>query len=261
MNDGKRAVTSAVLVVLGACLALWLSGCSSPKPDAEEQGVPVSPTASDPALLAEIRQSLDATKGLTSVHVAVRTTGKVDSLLGITSADVDVRANPLAAKGVCTYNDEQGVPFRVQGDNISVKLFDDWSNLGSISELSTSRVLDPAAGVTQLLSGVTNLQAQGTEVIDGISTTKSPGPSPRALSRCLILAPRVQGRRPCGLPRTARTTSSERASTSDPGRFSSRSRNGTNPSTSTRPKLRRRVARNALVNGVNGTRKLTPDGI
>lgn len=102
MNDGKRAVTSAVLVVLGACLALWLSGCSSPKPDAEEQGVPVSPTASDPALLAEIRQSLDATKGLTSVHVAVRTTGKVDSLLGITSADVDVRANPLAAKGVCT---------------------------------------------------------------------------------------------------------------------------------------------------------------
>ncbi|MCY0609896.1 LppX_LprAFG lipoprotein, partial [Klebsiella pneumoniae] len=114
MNDGKRAVTSAVLVVLGACLALWLSGCSSPKPDAEEQGVPVSPTASDPALLAEIRQSLDATKGLTSVHVAVRTTGKVDSLLAITSADVDVRGNPLAAKGVCTYNDEQGVPFRVQ---------------------------------------------------------------------------------------------------------------------------------------------------
>lgn len=92
------------------------------------------------------------------MHVAVRTTGKVDSLLGITSADVDVRANPLAAKGVCTYNDEQGVPFRVQGDNISVKLFDDWSNLGSISELSTSRVLDPAAGVTQLLSGVTNLK-------------------------------------------------------------------------------------------------------
>lgn len=185
MNDGKRAVTSAVLVVLGACLALWLSGCSSPKPDAEEQGVPVSPTASDPALLAEIRQSLDATKGLTSVHVAVRTTGKVDSLLGITSADVDVRANPLAAKGVCTYNDEQGVPFRVQGDNISVKLFDDWSNLGSISELSTSRVLDPAAGVTQLLSGVTNLQAQGTEVIDGISTTKITGTIPASSVKML----------------------------------------------------------------------------
>ncbi|RFD27125.1 hypothetical protein MUBE_00260 [Mycobacterium uberis] len=191
MNDRKRTAMSAVLVALSTCLTLWLSGCSSKKPDAQEQSSSTSPTvASDPALLAEVRQSLDTTKALTSVHVAVRTTGKVDVLLGISNADVDIRANPLAVKGICTYNDQEGVPFRVEGDNISVKLFDDWSNLGSISELSTSRVLNPNTGMTQLLSGVTNLQSQGTEVIDGIPTIKLTGMIPP--SSVKILDPKAK---------------------------------------------------------------------
>lgn len=191
MNDRKQAATSVVLVALSACLALGLSGCSSAKPDAQEQTSSTSSAPSDPALVAEIKQSLETTKALTSVHVAVQTTGKVDALLGISNADVDVRANPLAVKGVCTYNDQAGVPFRVQGDSISVKLFDDWSNLGSVSELSTSHVLDPTTGMTQLLSGVTNLQAQGTEVIDGISTTKITGTIPA--SSVKMLDPKAKG--------------------------------------------------------------------
>jgi hypothetical protein len=173
MNDRKPAVISALLVVLGACLVLWLSGCSSGTTDAGVH-TSVSSTADSP-LMAGIRQSLDATKALTSMHLAIRTTGQVDSMLGITSADVDVRAKPLAAKGDCTYQGQAGVPFRIKDDTISVKLFDDWTNLGSVSDQPASRLLDPANGVAKMLSGVTNLQSQGTEVIDGIPTTKITG--------------------------------------------------------------------------------------
>lgn len=194
MKDRKRTVTSTVLVVLSGCLALWLSGCSSAKPDAQGQSSSASPVASDPALVAEIKQSLEATKALTSVHVVVQTTGRVDALLGISNADVDVRTNPFAVKGVCTYNDQAGVPFRIQGDNISVKLFDDWSNLGSISDLSTSHVLDPNTGIANVLSSVANLQAQGTEAIDGTPTTKISGIIP--VSSVKVLDPKAKSSRP-----------------------------------------------------------------
>lgn len=176
MNDRKSAVTSAVLVVLGACLALWLSGCSSNKPDSAPP--PTTSVSSDPALVAEIRQSLDATQALTSAHLNLRTNGQVDSMLGISGADVDVRAKPLAAKGDCTYQGQGGVPFRIKDDNISVKLFDDWTNLGSVADLTSARLIDPINGVTKLLSGVTNLQSQGNEVIDGINTHKISGTLP-----------------------------------------------------------------------------------
>jgi LppX_LprAFG lipoprotein len=193
MNDRKPAVASAVVVMLGACLVLWLSGCSSATPDSEGHSSAVSTTA-DPALVAEIRQAADATKALTSVHMAVRTTGQIDSMLGITSADVDVRANPLAAKGVCTYQGQADVPFRVKDDVISVKLFDDWTKLGSVSDLAASRVVDPTNGVAKMLSGITNLQSQGTEVIDGVPTTKITGTLPTETVK--ILDPGARQSRP-----------------------------------------------------------------
>ncbi|ORB86275.1 hypothetical protein B1987_23695 [Mycobacterium kansasii] len=176
MNDRKPAATFALVVAAATAAVLWLPGCSSDKPESEAHSS-VS-TTSDPALVSEVKQSLEATKALTSVHLAIRTTGKVDSLLGITSADVDVRANPLAAKGVCTYQGQPDVPFRTKDDSISVKLFDDWTNLGSVSELAASRVVDPTNGVAKVLSGITNLQSQGSEVIDGIPTAKISGTVP-----------------------------------------------------------------------------------
>ena len=189
MNDRKPAVASAVVVMLGACLVLWLAGCSSATPDSEGHSSAVSTTAADPALVAEIRQAADATKALTSAHLSVRTTGQIDSMLGITSADVDVRANPLAAKGVCTYQGQADVPFRVKDDVISVKLFDDWTKLGSVSDLAASLLVDPTNGVAKMLSGITNLQSQSTEVIDGVPTTESSEPSRRSPSRSWIPAP------------------------------------------------------------------------
>ncbi len=188
MNDRKPAVTSAVLLVLGACLVLWLSGCSSATPDSEGHS-PVSSTADSP-LMADVRQAVDATKALTSAHLAIRTTGQVDSMLGITSADVDVRANPLTAKGMCTYNDQAGVPFRIKDGTISVKLFDDWTNLGSVSDLAASGVLDPTNGVAKILSGVTNLQSQGSEVVDGIPTNKIAGTLQAETVKILVPAAR-----------------------------------------------------------------------
>ncbi|BCI89842.1 putative phthiocerol dimycocerosate transporter LppX [Mycobacterium kansasii] len=199
MNDRKPPVTFALMAAVAAGLMLWLPGCAADKPESEAHSS-VS-TTSDPALVAEVKQSLEATKALTSVHLAIRTSGKVDSLLGITSADVDVRANPLAAKGVCTYQGQPDVPFRTKDDNISVKLFDDWTNLGSVSELAASRVVDPSNGVAKVLSGITNLQSQGSEVIDGIPTTKISGTVPTDTVKMLILRPGSRGRLPCGSPR------------------------------------------------------------
>lgn len=172
----RRATPVAVLTVLGAFLALWLSGCSSEKPESEAP--PSTGTTVDSPLMADVRQSADATKALTSVHLAIRSIGKVDSMLGITSSDVDVRTNPLAAKGSCTYNEQTGVPFQIKDGAISVKLFDDWTNLGSVSDQPASRMLDPTNGVAKLLSGVTNVQSQGSEVIDGVPTTKITGTLP-----------------------------------------------------------------------------------
>ncbi|HTQ16255.1 LppX_LprAFG lipoprotein [Mycobacterium sp.] len=171
MKDRRSTARSVVLVVLGVCLGLWLSGCSSATPESAGN----SPTTSEPdsPLKTDIRQALDATKALNSVHLTMRTNGQVDSMLGITGADVDMRAKPLAAKGDCTYQGQSGVPFRVKDDNISVKLFDDWTNLGNVTDLSATRLIDPINGVTKLLGGVTNLQPQGTEVIDGINTNKT----------------------------------------------------------------------------------------
>lgn len=45
-----------------------------------------------------------------------------------------------------------------------MKLFD-WTDLGSVADLSATRLLDPA-------NGVTNLQSQGTEVIDGTNANR-----------------------------------------------------------------------------------------
>jgi LppX_LprAFG lipoprotein len=172
----RKAVSAAVLAVLGAYLALWLSGCSSEKPASEGQSS--TATTADSPQMAEIRQSADATKALTSVHLAVRTSGQVDSMLGISGADVDVRTNPLAAKGNCTYNGQADVPFRIKDDVISVKLFDDWTNLGNVSDQSASRLIDPTNGVAKLLSGVTDLHPQGSEVINGVPTDKISGTLP-----------------------------------------------------------------------------------
>lgn len=176
MNDWKRAVRSAVLVVLGSCLVLWLSGCSSATPDAEIPDAAKVPV--DPALVAEINQAAQATKALTSVHLAARSTGDPDSMLGISSADVNVRADPFAVKGECTYQGEAGVPFRIRDDVISVKLFEDWTSLGSVSDLAASRVVDPKKGMAEILAGITNLESGGSEVIDGIPTTRITGTIP-----------------------------------------------------------------------------------
>jgi hypothetical protein len=162
-----------VLLALGASLMLCLPGCAPAPKDPEGQTTTTSGPESP--LMADVRQSVDATKALTSSHLAVRTNGRVDSMLGITDADVDVRANPLTAKGSCTYNGQANVPFRIKDDSISVKLFDDWTNLGSVSDLAATRLLDPANGVAKILSGVNNLQSQGTEVIDGVTTNKIAG--------------------------------------------------------------------------------------
>lgn len=175
---------TSIAVIGMACLMLLLSACTTAPPSSE---APSSATSTvDSPLMADIRQAVDATKALTSAHLAVRTTGQIDSMLGITSADVDVRANPLTAKGVCTYHDEAGVPFRVKDDTISVKLFDDWTNLGSVSDLSASRLLDPINGVAKMLSGVTNLQSQGPEVIDGVPTTRITGTLPPDTVKILV---------------------------------------------------------------------------
>jgi hypothetical protein len=188
MTDRKTAVMSAVgLVLLGASLVLGLSGCSPAAPDGERQsatGTSVS-EASESPLMADMRQAAVATKALASAHLAIRTTGQIDSMIGITSADLDVRVNPLTATGMSTYEGTVNVPLRIKDGTVSVRLFDEWTNLGSVSDLVAPGLLNPTDGVAKILSGVADPESQGSEVIGGVSTTRITGTIPPEIAKIM----------------------------------------------------------------------------
>ena len=103
---------------------------------------------------ALLRQPADATKKLASAHLVLRTTGQIDALAHIPSGDLDVRTIPLAAKGSVTYHDQRNVPFYMANDNVSAKLFDEWTKIGNIEELIAPGLLDPSRGIAAIADGV-----------------------------------------------------------------------------------------------------------
>ena len=85
---------------------------------------------------ALLRQSADATKKLASAHLVLRTTGQIDALAHI-SVEISMSEPFLwqLKEGSVTYHDQRNVPFYMANDNVSVKLFDEWTKIGNIEEL------------------------------------------------------------------------------------------------------------------------------
>ena len=148
----------------------------------------VLPGSSSPEspVKALLRQSADATKKLASAHLVLRTTGQIDALALISSGDLDVRTIPLAAKGSVTYNGQVNVPLYMANDTVSVKLFDEWTKIGTIEELIAPGLLDPSRGIVAIAEGVTDPVAHGTEQINDVTTTKVTGTLPPDAARIML---------------------------------------------------------------------------
>jgi lipoprotein LprG len=133
-----------------------------------------------------LRQAAAATQKLTSAHLVLRTTGQIDALALISGGDLDVRTNPLAARGTVTYDGQVNVPFLLANDSVSVKLFDEWTRIGSVDELIPPGLLDPSRGMPAIADRVTNPQSRGTELIDGVRVLKVTGTVPADAARIML---------------------------------------------------------------------------
>ncbi|ADG97807.1 protein of unknown function DUF1396 [Segniliparus rotundus DSM 44985] len=188
-SSGFCRTPSAVLVavVLSLCAGCFLSGAP-----VDQKKSPTAPTAgADNALTALIRQAAKSTASLKSAHLVLATTGKIDGLAHISSADLDVRVGPLGAAGKVAYDGQVDVPFVLMDDAAFVRLFDEWTNIGSVEDLFAPGLIDPSAGVAKILASIVDPQAGGSETIDGTATTKVTGSVP--VDAAKIMLPQANG--------------------------------------------------------------------
>lgn len=183
-----RAVSGAAMaaVMLWSATSCFLSGT-----DEKPTGSPSATVAATNPLNTLIHQAAESTKSLTSVHLLLETTGKIDGLGRISAANLDITIKPLHAVGKVTYDGQLDVPFRLADDSVSVNLFDEWTNIGSVSDLFPPGLIDPSVGVTRILESVSDAQSQGTETINGIAATKISGKVP--VDAAKIMLPSADG--------------------------------------------------------------------
>ncbi len=125
-----------------------------------------------------MQSAAEATKKLTSAHVAVVVTGKFDQLGPVSAVDADIQSSPLIANGEVSYDSGTKAPMVVADDIVSVKTGDQWGEVGSTSTFVPPQLLDPSIGLPAILDSVTDLGLQGSETIDGTKTTKVTGTMP-----------------------------------------------------------------------------------
>ena len=182
---------TSISVTIGAAVVLpvvLLTGCATDGGAASGDSSPPSATATAPdsplkALLADAART---TQNLTTAHLVLRTTGAVDALGLIAGGDLDVQTNPLAARGTVTYDGQLDVPFSLADGNISVKLFDEWTPIGSVDELIPVGRLDPRKGIAAIADKVIDPRQEGTEEIDGVPVVKVTGTVPVDAARIML---------------------------------------------------------------------------
>lgn len=176
----SRATLVAIMITCSA-------GCFLSKPAADRQSPELtSPPAEDTGLTSLIHQASESTKSLKTVHLALTTTGQIDGLAHISNADLDVRVNPLGAQGKVTYDGQTDVPFLLVNESVSVKLFDEWTNIGSVEGLFPPGLIDPSTGAKTILQSLTDPQTHGTETINGFATVKVSGTVPTDASKIML---------------------------------------------------------------------------
>ena len=159
----------AVLATLIAA-AMLASGCSSSK---SSEPLP------DAAQL--VGQSITATKALNSAHLEIAVNGKIDGL-PVKKLSGDLTNVPaVALKGSATITmggsdlDVGGLVV-LDGTLYATLTPNSWLDLGPAAEIyDASVILNPDAGLANMLTNISDAKAQGFETIGGVPTVKITG--------------------------------------------------------------------------------------
>ena len=161
-----RRFFAALFVPLTA--ALLISGCSK---KASEQL---------PEAAGLIQQSIEATKKLSSAHLEIVITGKIDGLpLKTLSGDL-TNVPTVAVKGNSTIS--------MGGSDVDVELVvldgtlfaaltpNNWLDMGPAVDIyDPSVILNPDAGLANMLANVTNATSEASEQVGGVPTVRIAG--------------------------------------------------------------------------------------
>ena len=154
-----------IAVLLGAGL---ISGCSkkASEPLPEAAGL--------------IKQSVETTRKLSSAHLEIAVTGKIDGLPIKTLSGDLTNVPSVAVKGNSTIS--------MGGSDVDVELVvldgtlyaaltpNSWLDMGPAADIyDPSVILNPDAGLANLLGNVTEAKAQDTEAVGGVPTVRITG--------------------------------------------------------------------------------------
>jgi lipoprotein LprG len=158
----------AVLATLIAA-AMLASGCSSSK---SSEPLP------DAAQL--VGQSITATKALNSAHLEIAVNGKIDGLPVKTLSGDLTNVPSVAVKGSSTIS--------MGGSDVDIELVvldgtlyaaltpNSWLDMGpAVDVYDPSVILNPDAGLANMLASLTDAQSAGLETVGGVATVKVTG--------------------------------------------------------------------------------------
>jgi lipoprotein LprG len=166
----RRRSTAAILAAVALSTAL-VAGCSK----SNQQS-----TANLPDAATLLKQSAQTTRDLKSAHLELTVQGKVEHL-PLKSLTGDLTNSPaVAAKGHTKFTlggDVSEADFVVLDGTLYGSLDPGtWSDFGSASNIyDVSTILNPDAGLANILSNFTNPKAEGRETINGVQTVKITG--------------------------------------------------------------------------------------
>jgi lipoprotein LprG len=180
-----RRSTAAVLAA-AALFAALVAGCSKSSSNQQSAALP------DAATL--LKQSAQTTRDLKSAHLELTVQGKIAGL-PLQSLTGDLTNTPaVAAKGhtrLMLAGDAAEADFVVLDGTLYGSLDpNSWNSFGPASDIyDVSVILNPDAGLANILSNFTDPKADGRETINGVQTIKITGQvSADAVSK---IAPKV----------------------------------------------------------------------
>ena len=165
----RRRIFAVVLATFAISIAL-LASCSSNKQSA----------APLPDAATLLKESADATKTLTSVHLDLTVNGTIPHLPVKTLTGDLTNVPAVAAKGhtkVTVGGDDVEADFVVADGNLYAALDpNQWTPFGQASNIyDVSVILNPDTGLANVLSNFTNPKAEARETINGIQTIRITG--------------------------------------------------------------------------------------
>jgi lipoprotein LprG len=166
----RRRSTAAILAAVALSTAL-VAGCSK----SNQQS-----TANLPDAATLLKQSAQTTRDLKSAHLELTVQGKIEHL-ALKTLTGDLTNSPaVAAKGhtkITLGGDDAEADFVVLDGTLYGSLDPGtWTDFGSASNIyDVSTILNPDAGLANILSNFSNPKAEGRETINGVQTVKITG--------------------------------------------------------------------------------------